>query len=187
MSGGRTSAVGRMWDFAGSLPGVGEVISLPRRAGEATAESIRAIVDVALDEVIAALSRTDLTPVITQSLDLNRLLETIDLDAVLARLDLNALLAHVDLNMLLERLDLNQVIAKLDLNPVLAELDLNPPIAGIDFDAVLNKVDVNSIVRDATTSVSGEVLNDVRAGSVQADDRVEQLVNRILRRKVDDD
>jgi len=183
--------VRRAWEFAERLPGIGDVVALPRRAGEATVNSVRGMVGVVLDEVFAVLSRTDLTALITQNLDLNQLLATVDLDAVLARLDLNELLAQIDLNAVLSRVDLNEIIASLDLNPTIAKLDLNPAVDNLDLvgvaQTVVNGIDLNSIVRDATTSVSGEVLDDVRTSSVRADDRVEQFVSRILRRQTDDE
>lgn len=150
--------VRRIWGLAEGLPIVGDLAAIPRRAGEATVDGIRATIDLVVDEVMSALSRADLTAVITESLDLNQLLDTIDLDALLARLDLNALLAQIDLNPLLERIDLNEVIERIDMNP---------------------------IVRGATTSVTGDVLDDVRTNSVRADDRVEQFVSRILGRQTD--
>jgi hypothetical protein len=48
---------------------------------------------------------------------------------------------------------------------------------------VIDGVDLNTIVRDASASVSTEMINDVRTGSERADDGVEQFVNRMLRRK----
>lgn len=168
----------RVWQLAETLPVVGEFVALPRRAGEAAVDGIRGTIDVVLEEVMGALARADLTAVITESLDLNAVLETIDLEALLARLDLDAVLERVDLNQLIDRLDLNPTVAKLDVSPVVAKLDL----VGV-AEEVVNGIDMNSIVRGATTSVSGEVLEDVRTNSERADDRVEQFVGRILRRQ----
>lgn len=146
----------------------------------------RTVVHAVLDDVFAYLAGADLTGVLTSAIDLDRVLASIDLDAVLARLDLDAVLARVDLNRLL---------ASVDLNALLADVDLNRLLAGVDVDAVLDRtdlvgvaekvvdgVDLNSIVREASATVSTEVISDVRSGSERADDGVEQFVNRVLRR-----
>ncbi len=142
-----------------------------------------------------------------RGVDLNAVLDGVDLDALLRGVDLNALLDGVDLNPLLARLDLNPVLSGLDLNPLLTSLDLttvvggidlNAVLAGVDIDAVLARtdlvgvaatvvdgIDLNSIVRDASASVTTEMIGDVRTGSERADDRVEIFVNRLLRRTGD--
>ncbi|WP_234353864.1 hypothetical protein [Gordonia iterans] len=173
---------------------VDTVFALPRTA-------LRAV----LDEVFAYLAETDLTPVLLRAVDLDRVLASVDLQALLARVDLNQLLDDVDLNALLDGVDLNPVLARLDLNPVVAALDLQAVIETVDIDKVLEGVDVdavlartdlvgtaalvvdgidlNNIVREASASVTTEMITDVRSGSERADDKVDQFVGRILRRK----
>ena len=48
---------------------------------------------------------------------------------------------------------------------------------------VVDGIDLNSIVREASASVSTEMIGDMRSGSERADDRVDEFVGRILRRK----
>ncbi|MFT4088637.1 MAG: hypothetical protein QM658_16075 [Gordonia sp. (in: high G+C Gram-positive bacteria)] len=165
----------------------------------------RGILHAVLDEVFAYLRQADLTSVLVDGVDLNRVLAQVDLDALLAGVDLNALLSGVDLNALLADVDLNALLADVDLNSLLASLDLNPAVLAIDLDRVLEGVnidavldrtdlvgvagevvdgiDLNSIVRDASASVTTEMITDVRSGSERADDRVDLFVSRMLRRR----
>ncbi|MGB3699451.1 MAG: hypothetical protein WBA05_18665 [Gordonia sp. (in: high G+C Gram-positive bacteria)] len=170
----------------------------------------RAIIRGVLSEAIDFLTEdVDLTEVLLAAVDLNRVLAAIDLQPVVERIDLNALLARVDLDGLLQTVDLNPILARLDLNPVLtgvdveaiiARIDLDEVIGSVDLDAVLanidlvvvgnrviDGVDLSSIVRDAGSTVTTEMISDVRTGSERADDVVEGFVNRVLRRKSDDD
>ncbi|EGD54658.1 hypothetical protein [Gordonia neofelifaecis] len=137
---------------------------------------------------------------VVERLDLNALLETVDLQKVLDGIDLGPILARLDLNPVLAKLDLNPVLAKLDIDAVVAGVDLNKAVGSIDLDEVLanvdlvvvgnrviDGVDLSSIVRDASSTVTTEMISDVRTSSERADDAVEGFVNRVLRRKSDDD
>lgn len=166
----------------------------------------RAVIRGVLSEAIEFLTvEIDLTEVLVSAVDLNRVLKEVDLQAVVERLDLNALLATLDLQKILEGIDLNPLLESLDLNPVVQKLDLNGLIAGvdlnkvvgtIDIDGVLERVDLvvvgnrviegvdlSSIVRDASSTVTTEMISDVRSGSERADDAVDGFVDRVLRRK----
>lgn len=191
------------------LPLIGDMVGATRAVAASAASAAvavpRSVVHAILDDIVDYFTTTDLTRVVTSAIDLNQIVSTIDLDSVLARVDLNALLGRVDLNAMLSRVDLDAVLAGVDLNALLAGVDLNPVldridvdglVSRIDVDALLNRtdvvglaekvidgVDLNTIVRDASASVSTEMINDVRTGSERADDGVEQFVNRMLRRK----
>ena len=78
---------------------------------------------------------------------------------------------------LLAGLDLNALIGRVDLDAVLAGVDL-VGIAGI----VIDGVDLPEIIRGASTSVTGDVVTDVRSTGERADDAVAHAVSRLLRR-----
>ena len=63
-------------------------------------------------------------------------------------------------------------------------------IARIDLiglaDEIIDGVDLPSIIRDASTSVTSDVMVDVRSTGERADDAVANAINRILRRRVAD-
>ena len=92
-------------------------------------------------------------------------------DRVLAELDLTALVR--------ERVDIDAVVRDVD-------IDIDAIIARIDLvglaDAVIDGVDLPRIIRDSTTSVTADVMTDVRNQGERADDLVSGLVDRMLGR-----
>ena len=154
---------------------------------------IREVVDVLTEEV-------DLTDLVLQNVDLERLiaavLEVIDLDAVIETVDLDRAVAQVDLMRAIDLVDLHEVIGKVDLDEVAKRIDLDAIAARIDIDAILGRVDLvglaeeiidgvdlPDIIREASTSVTSDVMTDVRSSSERADDAVANAVNRFLRRR----
>lgn len=154
---------------------------------------IREVVDVLTEEV-------DLTDLVLQNVDLERLiaavLEVIDLDAVIETVDLDRAVAQVDLMRAIDLVDLHEVIGKVDLDEVAKRIDLDAIAARIDIDAILGRVDLvglaeeiidgvdlPDIIREASTSVTADVMTDVRSSSERADDAVANAVNRFLRRR----
>jgi len=90
-------------------------------------------------------------------------------DLVLDEIDLNALI-H-------ERVDIDALAADLDIEAVINRIDL---IAMAD--RVIEGVDLPAIIRDSTSSVTAEVMTDVRSQGERADDRMAGIVNRVLGR-----
>lgn len=185
-----------------------------------TRSSLRTVIVAVVDEVTAALNLTEL---IVDNVDLNRIIGAVDLNAVLGQLDLDALFARIDINALIARLDLDglvggvdldALIARVDLDAIIGVLDIGEIVDRVEIDAIIDRVDVDAIVarvdidaiiaridligladvvidgvhlpdiiREASTSVTADVMTDVRGTSERADDAVADLVNRMLRRK----
>ena len=163
---------------------------------------IREVVDVLTEEV-------DLTDLVLQNVDLERLiaavLEVIDLDAVIETVDLDRAVAQVDLMRAIDLVDLHEVIGKVDLDEVIGKVDLDEVAKRIDLDAIAARIDIDAIlgrvdlvglaeeiidgvdlpdiIREASTSVTADVMTDVRSSSERADDAVANAVNRFLRRR----
>lgn len=180
--GGLTRVAGQVYGIAGQAYGLAEQVPLVggvfRGAREQataaladtadlTAELLRRVGAVVLREVVELLTEEiDLTGLVVDhvdlervvaELDLDRLIEGIDVEALIGDLDLNPLVADLDLNPVVHRLDLNPVVHRLDLNPavedidlnpVLARLDLNPAVAGLDLDEVVSRLDLIKLVED---------------------------------------
>jgi hypothetical protein len=107
------------------------------------------------------------------------LLEQIDLtELVQERVDLDAIVAKVDLDAVVERLDLDAIVARVDLDAVVARMDL-----GAIAKEVIDELDLPAIIRESTEGVTGEVVDDLRYGAVDADRALERVVDRIFRRK----
>jgi hypothetical protein len=88
-----------------------------RRAQEAAARAVRALVAAVLDEV-------DLDQIVAR-VDLDRIVDRINLNQIAARIDLNAIVARVDIDAILARVDLpaltEQVIDEVDLGEIIRE------------------------------------------------------------------
>jgi hypothetical protein len=90
-------------------------------------------------------------------------------DLILDELDLNALIR--------ERVDIDAIAADLDIEGVINRVDL---IALAD--RVIEGVDLPAIIRESTSSMTAEVMTDVRTQGERADDVVAGIVDRMLGR-----
>ena len=127
-----------------------------------------------LDRGVTALARRG-EGVISSSLEPLRTLIT-DVavqivDLVLAELDLTALVR--------EQVDIDAIVRDIDIEAIIARIDL----VGL-ADTVIEGVDLPRIIRDSTTSVTADVMTDVRTQGERADDLVSGLVDRVLGRAV---
>ncbi|MCV7226712.1 hypothetical protein [Mycolicibacterium komossense] len=124
---------------------------------------------------VTALSRRG-DAVINAGVDpLRALLTTIAVQIVgqvLAELDLTALVRdNVDVNAIAREVDIDAIIDRIDL-------------IGL-ADVVIDGVDLPAIIRQSTTSVTAEVMTDVRSQGERADDLVTGIVDRMLGRTRD--
>lgn len=107
------------------------------------------------------------------------LLNTIDLTALVEeRVDVQAIVAGVDLDAVAARLDVDAVARRLDLDAVIDRLDLAALAR-----RVIDELDLPALIRESTEGVTGEVVDDLRYGAVDADRSVARVVDRILRRR----
>ncbi len=187
-------------DVAERLPVVGGVVGSARtgvqefvvdtRAWVAT--TTRTILGAVIREVVEVLTEeVDLTDLVLNHVDLERLiaevLAVIDLNAVIETVDLDRAVAQVDLMKAIDLVDLDEVIGKVDLDAVAAKLDIDAVLDRVDLvelaEEIIDGVDLPDIIREASTSVTADVMTDVRSTSERADDAVANAVNRFLRRR----
>ncbi|MEO9327173.1 hypothetical protein [Gordonia aurantiaca] len=209
LAGASLRFAGAIFDVAETAPLAGPAITWMRTRTvdlvEATrvrvATAVRAVLGAVIREVVVVLTETvDLTDLVLHEVDLDRLvaavLEVIDLDAVIETVDLDRAVAQVDLMKAIDLVDLDEVIRKVDLDAVADLIDIDAIAARIDIDAILDRVDLvglaeeiidgvdlPDIIREASTSVTADVMTDVRSTSERADDAVANAVNRFLRRR----
>lgn len=208
-------AASAMFDVAEHVPVAGSVVRDVRRSAHNVVDSagvlatagvqsgmgalIREIVDVFTSEIdltALVLDNVDLDKIIA-SVDMNAIVDLLDLDAIVARVDLDAAVARVDLDAAVARVDIEAVIATVDLDAIIDTVDLDRAVSHVDVDAVINRVDLigladviidgvdlPGIIREASTSVTADVMTDVRSTSERADDAVAVMVGRLLRRRV---
>ena len=180
----------------------------PSRAVEALADRGREVMSstgVDLERVVAVvvpavvrevLDRLDLNAVIRDRVDLDLLaatvdiaeiIERVDLDAVVRRVDLDAVAERIDIDAIADRIDLDRIIARLDIDAIVAEVDLNAIVDRLNVvglaEEVLNEIDVPEIIRESTGSLTSQVVRDARMRSIDADEVVSRLVDRLLRRR----
>lgn len=169
---------------------VSEFVDLDDIAAGLDVDAVAARLDV--DRVV---DRVDLDRAVAR-VDLNRIVERIDLDDVASRIDLDRILDRVDLDELAARLDLDRVIERADLDRVIDRLDLDRAAARLDLDPILERADVvglaryvidaidlPALIRSSTGSMTSEVVRGVRAQGADADEAVQRVVDRLLRRR----
>ncbi|NMO00504.1 hypothetical protein HH308_04660 [Gordonia sp. TBRC 11910] len=101
--------------------------------------------------------------------------------------DVVAQLIKAIVDALADEVDLTQfVIDSVDIETIVAHVDLDRIIRQVDLiglaDEIIDGVDLNAIIRDASTSVTADVMTDVRSGGERADDAVAEFVGRMLGR-----
>ncbi|AZG45277.1 hypothetical protein D7316_01872 [Gordonia insulae] len=148
-------------------------------------ERAQALVVLVVSAIVAEL---DLTTLVRDNVDLNEVAAGLDIMAILDRVDLDAVIR--------ERVDLNAAVANVDLNGIARQIDIDAIAGRIDIEAILDRVDLiglandiidgvdlTDIIREASTSVTADVMTDVRSSGERADDAVANLVSRVLRRR----
>jgi hypothetical protein len=155
-----------------------------RSRGRAQRAAVRAAVESWLGYVVprlveAVLDRLDLTELVVQRVDLDRVARGLDVEAVLDRLDLTELVVQrVDLDRVARGLDVQAIGDRLDLDALAARLDL----VGL-AERVVVGIDLPQLIRDSTGSVASEGIAGVRMQGMEADQALTHLVDRLLRRR----
>jgi hypothetical protein len=189
---GRVGAEGAA-RFAGDLPSRLKARGAAVRtlAEQRLLASVRPVLDLVLDQI-------DLTELVLQRVDIDRIADAIDIERIMDRLDLTELvLKRVELDRIGDGLDIDRIIDRLDLTGiVLTRVDLDRVAAGLDVDAVIDRVDIIAIaedvvdgidlpriIRESTGSVASESLRGVRTRSIEADQALGQFMDRFRPRR----
>ena len=78
----------------------------------------------------------------------------------------------------MDRIDVNKLVGKVDINAILANLDLSS-IAR----QVIDEVDLPEIIRESSGAITSESVLGVRMQSIEADERLSRVVDKILLRR----
>jgi hypothetical protein len=151
-------------------------------------EIARRIGAALLPETVAAVLDTlDLTAIVVDRVDLDRVIEEVDLDVAVRRVDIEAVVDRVDLQAIVDRIDLDAVAARIDVDRIVERVDLDGVIERIDVvgiaRSVIEQLDLASLIRESTEAVTTESIEGVRVHSANADRYVQHLVDAILRRR----
>lgn len=114
----------------------------PRDEDAATA-FVKSLVPEVVD---AALDQIDLTELVLERVDLERIIDRVDLDEVAARIDIARILDRVDLDDVVRRVDIQRIIDRVDLPAIIERLPLEEIVARIDVDEIVARLDVEQIV-----------------------------------------
>ncbi|MGH8869145.1 MAG: hypothetical protein ACRDYU_14280, partial [Actinomycetes bacterium] len=79
------------------------------------------------------------------------------------------------------------VVARVDIDAIAARVDVDAIIARVDLvrlaQEVVEDLDLPAIVRESTGSMASESVRGVRLQSIDADERVNRIVDRVLLRR----
>ena len=150
-------------------------------------EAVESLLERVLPEVVAAvLDRLDLNDIIAR-VDVDRIIDRVDLDAVMTRISIDDILSRVDFDGVIDRVDVGRIVDRVDVDGVVAKVDVDAVIKRLDLAGltsdVMNEVDLREIVRESTSSISGEAVDAVRIQGMNADRFVSRIVDRLLMRK----
>ena len=138
------------------------------------------------------MRRLDLTTLVLENVDLDRIITQVDLDAVARRLDLDAVAALLDVDAVAARLDVDGVLDRLDLTAlILQRVDLpvlmDAVLAELDLAAlaqeVIDAVDLPEIIRESSGAMASDTVRGARVRSIAADDALGRLMHHLLLRR----
>jgi len=95
--------------------------------------------------VDAALAELDLTRIVLEHVDLDRVAEALDIDGIVAGVDLDAAVARVDLDAAVGRVDLGQIVGRIDVDGIVASVDIDAVVDRVDIESIVNRLDLNEI------------------------------------------
>ncbi len=165
---------------------------------------LQRIITAILDEIdltAVVRDRVDLNAV-TKNLDLDAIVARLDIDGIVSRVDIDAIVSRVDLDAIVSRIDIDGIVNRVNLDAIVSRLDIDAIVDRVDIDEIVDRVDIDAIVRrldiadiaryvvteidlpeiirQSSTTVASETVQDVRIRSIEAD----QLVSRIVDRAV---
>ncbi len=163
------------------------------RGGLAIERSLDLLVPVLVEQV---LNHLDLNAIVKEHVDVEAIVATVDLDAVVDRVDVDKIAGRLNVDSVLDRIDLNAIVReRVDLNAVVRDVDIDAVAGRLDVYAVINRldlaalaqqvidaVDLPDIIRDSTGSMASEAVRGVRMQSIEADEAISRVIDRIFRR-----
>jgi hypothetical protein len=125
----------------------GGSVHLLAGATAAATRALGSLADAVVPTVVReVVSRLDLTALVHEFVDIDRLAATLDVDAVVARVDLDAVIARIDVDAIAAELDLDAVIARLDLDALVEKVDVGRIVDRLDLDEIVSRVDLDRAV-----------------------------------------
>jgi hypothetical protein len=149
---------------------------------EARTESSRAA-ELFADAVVpplvdAVVDRLDLTDLVLDNVDLERVIAEVDIDSVISRIDIDEIVRGVDVTAIIDEIDIDAVAARVDVQKIVDRLDLVAIAQG-----VVDELDLPAIIRGSTETMAAETVDGIRVQGMHADRFVARIVDRTLHRR----
>ncbi len=127
-----------------------------RALGRSVTGWLDELVPLVLAEV---LRRANVTELVLQYLDVDKVVAAVDLDGAAARLDLGRVLDRIDVPTVVDRVDVDSVVRRVDIPTVLSRIDVEDVVRRVDVDAVAQRLDLDAFLAraDLTALVLGHV------------------------------
>src|SRR6476659_1227541 len=90
--------------------------------------------------VYTVLDQLDLTALVLDHLDVQRVASVIDLNAMVADLDMDRLTERMDMDQLTDRIDMDRLTDRIDIDALVARLDVEALLARLDVPAIAAEV-----------------------------------------------
>jgi hypothetical protein len=102
-------------------------------------------------------------------------------DQVLDQVDLTTMVVeHVDVAKIVASIDIGAIVKNIDIESIVGEMDLG----GI-ANQVIDEVDLPGLIRESSGAMASDSIIAIRTQSIEADELVNRLMDRILMRRTD--
>ena len=179
--------------------GIDQLAERGERARKQGARQAWALLDDVVPFVVEAiLDRIDLTQIVIDRVKLMRIVDEVDISAVVGGLDFDPIIERVPINHILELVDVDGIVATLNLDSIMARVDVNAIVSTVDIEAIISRVDLARIVNqvieevdlpeiiwESSGAMASETVVGVRMQGRAADERINRIVDRMLRRRQD--
>ena len=119
--------------------------------------------------VDAVVDRLDLTGLVIEDVDLERVIGDVDIDRIIERVDLDAVISSIDIDAVAAGVDVQKIVDRLDLVAI--------------AQGVVEELDLPAIIRASTETMATETVDGIRVQGMHADRFVARVVDRTLRRR----
>ena len=158
---------------------------------EARTESSQAaelFADAVVPQLVdAVVDRLDLTDLVLEHVDLERVIGDVEIDRIVERVDLDAVISRIDIDEIVRGVDVTAIVDSLDIDAVAARVDVQKIVDRLDLVAiaqgVIDGLDLPAIIRGSTETMAAETVDGIRVQGMHADRFVARVVDRTLHRR----
>lgn len=141
--------------------GIEALARLGRQERAAARQDLDHAVTVLVPSIVErVLDRISLTELVKDNVDIDAIVADVDIDAIVTRLDIDAIAQRLDIGAVIDRIDLVALA-----------------------DEIIEGIDLPEIIRASTGTVASEVVRGVRLQTIDADEAVARIVDRLFLRR----